>query len=72
MVELLEAVQLEHQPLMKRLVPWVVRVPKACPLGVNDDLVTSLGWQGLEKAIRVEVVVSVLHIVSGSVGENGL
>ena len=50
----------------------VVRVPKARPLGVKDDLVTSLWWQGLEKAIRVEVVVSVLYIFRGSVGENGL
>ena len=72
MGELLEAVELEHQPLMKRLVPWIFRVPKVCPLGVKDDLVTSLWWQGLEKAIRVEVVVSVLYIVRGSVGENGL
>ena len=63
--ELLEAVELEHQPLMKRLVPLVVRVPKACPLGVKDDLVTLLGWQGLEKAIGVEVVVPILHIVRG-------
>ena len=63
--ELLEAVELEHQPLMKRLVPWVIRVPKACPLGVKDDLVTFLVWQGLEKAIVVKVVVPVLHIVCG-------
>ena len=61
MGELLEAVELEHQPLMKRLVPLVVRVP----LGVKDDLVTSLGWQDLEKAIGVEVVVPILHIVRG-------
>ena len=72
MCELLEAVELEHQPLMKLHVSWVVQVPKACPLGVKDDLVTSLWWQGLEKAIRVEVVVSVLYIFRGSVGENGL
>ena len=71
MGELLEAVELEHQPLMKRLVPWIVRVPKACQLGVKDDLVTYLGWQGLEKAIRVEVVVPVLHIVRGVGGREG-
>ena len=63
--ELLEAVELEHQPLMKRLVPLVVRVPKECPLGVKDDLVTSLWWQGLEKAMGDKVVVPVLHIVRG-------
>ena len=65
MGELLETLELEHQPLMKRLVPWVIWVPKACPLGVNIYNVSSCWWQCSEEAVMVEVVVPILHVVRG-------
>ena len=58
--ELLNTVELEHQPLMKRLVSWVIRVPKFCPFGIKVDLVSSLGWQCSEKTVRFKVVVPVV------------
>ena len=61
--ELLEAVELEHQPLVKRLESWVIRVPKLRPFGVKVYVVPPLGWQCSEKAVRVEVVVPILHVV---------
>ena len=63
MSELFETVELEHQPLVKRLVSWVTRVPKLRPLGVKVYVVPSLGWQCSERAVRVEVVVPVLHVI---------
>ena len=57
--------QLEHQSLVQRLVPWVVGVPETCLLGVEDDLVTPLWWQGLETPVLVEVVVPVLPVIQG-------
>ena len=45
----------------------LVRVPEACPLGVEVNLVAALWWQCPEKAVVVEMVVPVLHVV-GSVG----
>ena len=65
MGELLETVELEHQPLMKRLVPCVIRVPKLRPLGVDIYLVSSCGGQRSEETVRVEVVVPILHVVRG-------
>ena len=65
MGQLLEAVELEHQPLVKRLVSWVSRVPKLRPLGVKVYVVPPLGWQCSEKAVRVEVIVPVLHVILG-------
>ena len=65
MVKLLKAIELEHQSLVQWLVPRVFGIPEPYPFCVEDDLVTSLGWQGLEKAVGVEVVVPVLHIVRG-------
>ena len=58
--ELLETVELEHQPLMKRLVSLVIRVPKLRPPGVKVYLVSSCEGQRSEEAVRVEVVVPVL------------
>ena len=63
--ELLKAIELKHQSLVQWLVPWIFVVPEPCILCVEDDIVTSLEWQGLEKALWVEVVVPVLHIVRG-------
>ena len=63
--ELLKTVELEHQYLVQRLIPWVVGVPEACPLGLEDYLVTSVGWQGLEKTVCIEMVVPILHVVRG-------
>ena len=65
MGELLEAVDLEHQPLVKRLISWVIRVPKLRPLGVKVYVVPPLGWQCSEKAVGVEVIVPVLHVILG-------
>ena len=39
--------------------------PKACPLAVNVYLVSSCWWQSSEEAVRVEVVVPILHVVRG-------
>ena len=50
---------------MLRLVNWVVGVPEACTLGVEDDLVPALWWQGLEKSAVVKVVVPVMDVVRG-------
>ena len=61
--ELLEAVELEHEPLVKRGVSRLVGIPEAFPLGVEVYLVASLGWQCPEKTVRVEMVVPVLHVV---------
>ena len=41
--ELLAAVELEHQSLVKRLESWVIRVPKLRPLGVKVYVVPPLG-----------------------------
>ena len=65
--ELLEAIELEHEPLVKRGVSGLVGIPEAFPLGVEVYLVAALGWQGPEKTVGVEVVVPVLHVV-GRVG----
>ena len=65
MGELLKAIELEHQSLVQWLVSRIFGIREPCPLCVEDDRVTSLGWQGLEKAIVVEMVVPVLHIVRG-------
>ena len=65
MGELLETVELEHQPLMKRLVSWVIGVPKLRPLGVKVYVVSPLGWQCSENAEGVEVIVPVLHVIRG-------
>ena len=65
MGELLETVELEHKPLVKRLVSWVIRVPKLRPLGVKVYVVPTLGWQGPEEAVGVEVIVPVLHVIRG-------
>ena len=65
MGELLETIELEHEPLMKRPVSWVIRVPKLRPLGVNVYVVPALGWQGSEKAVGVEVIVPVVHVIRG-------
>ena len=46
--ELLETVELEHQPLMEGFVSWFVGVPKACPLGVEMYFVSALWWQCTE------------------------
>ena len=61
--ELLETVELEHQPLMDGFLFWFVWVPKACPLGVEMNFVPALGWQCPEEAVRVKVVVPILHVV---------
>ena len=63
MGELLETVELEHQLLMEWFVSWFVVVHKACPLGVEVYFGPALGWQCPEKAVRVEVVVPILHVV---------
>ena len=63
MGELLETVELEHQPLVEWLVPWVVRVTELCPFGVKVDLVPSLWWQYSEKTVRVKVVIPILHMI---------
>ena len=65
MGELLKTVEVEHQPLVQLLIPWVVGVQETCPLGVKDYLVTFLGWQGLEKTVRVKIWVPILHVVRG-------
>ena len=64
---MLEAVELEHEPLVKRGVSRLVGIPEAFPLGVEVYLVAALGWQCPEKTVRVKVVVPVLHVV-GRVG----
>ena len=61
--ELLETVELKHQSLMEGLVSWFVVVPEACPLGVEVYFVPALGWKCQEDAVRVEVVVPILHVV---------
>ena len=63
MGELLETVELKHQSLVEGLVSWFVGVPEACPLGVKMYFVPAMGWQCLEEAVRVEVVVPILHVV---------
>ena len=63
MSELLKAVELEDQPLVEWLVPWVVRVPELCPFGVKVYLVPPLGCQCSEKTVRVKVVVPILHMI---------
>ena len=63
--ELLEAVELEHEPLVKRGVSRLVGIPEAVPLGVEVNLVAALGWQCPEKTVRIEMVVPVLHVVGG-------
>ena len=65
MDELLETVELEHQSLVKRLESWVVRVPKPRPFWVEVDVVPPLGWQCAEKAVGVEVIIPVLHVIRG-------
>ena len=42
--ELLEAVELEHESLVKRGISRLVGIPEAFPLGVKLDLVAALGW----------------------------
>ena len=64
---MLEAVELEHEPLVQRGVSRLVGIPEAFPLGVEVYLVAALGWQCPEKTVGVEVVVPVLHVV-GRVG----
>ena len=66
--ELLEAVELEHESLVKRGVSRLVGVPEAFPLGVEGNLVAALGWQCPEKTVRIEMVVPVLHVVGGVSG----
>ena len=61
--ELLETVELEHQSLMEWFVSWVVGVPEPCPIGVEVYFIPALGWQCPEEAVRVEVVVPILHVV---------
>ena len=63
--ELLEAVELEHESLVKRGVSRLVGVPEAFPFGVKLDLVAALGWQCSEETVGVEVVVPVLYVVGG-------
>ena len=63
--ELLESVELEHQPLVKRSVSRLVGIPEAFPLGVEVYLVAALGWQCPEKTVGIKVVVPVLHVVGG-------
>ena len=65
--ELLEAVELEHESLVKRGISRLVGVPEAFPLGVKLNLVAAMGWQCPEKTVRVKVVVPVLHVV-GRIG----
>ena len=65
MGELLETVELDHQPLVKRLVPWVILVPKLRPLVVKVYLVSSCGGQRSEEAVKVKVVIPILHVVRG-------
>ena len=67
--ELLEAVEFEHEPLVKRGVSRLVGIPEAFPLGVEVNRIAALGWQCPEKTVRVEVVVPVLHVVGRYVGE---
>ena len=62
---MLEAVELEHQPLVKRFVLWVIRVPKLRPLGVKVYVVPPVGWQWSEKAVRVKVIVPVVPVIRG-------
>ena len=61
--KLLETVQLEHQSLMEGFVSWFVGVPEACPFRVEVYLIPALWWQCPEEAVRVEVVVPILHVV---------
>ena len=63
--ELLEAVELEHESLVKRGVSRLVGIPEAFPLGVKLNLVAALGWQCPEKTVGVEVVVPILYVVGG-------
>ena len=63
--ELLKAVELEHESLVKRGVSRLVGVPEAFPLGVKLDLVAALGWECPEKTVWVKVVVPFLHVVGG-------
>ena len=63
MGELLDTVELEHQSLVEGFVSWVVGVPEPCPLGVEVYFIHALGRQCPEEAIRVEVVVPILHMV---------
>ena len=63
MGELLKTIELEDQPLMERLVSWVIRIPKLRPLVVSKYLVLSCGWQCSEETVMVEVVVPILHVV---------
>ena len=71
MGKLLETVKFEHQPLMKRLVPWVIRVPKLRPLGVKIYVVPTLLWQGSEEAVWVKVVVPASHVIRGICRQEG-
>ena len=50
---------------MNGCVSRYVGVPEACPLGVEVYLISALGWQRPEKAVGVEVVVPVLHVIGG-------
>ena len=63
MGKLLEPVELEHQSWVEGFVSSFVGVPKACPLGVEVYFVPALGWKCPEEAVRVEVVVPILHMV---------
>ena len=61
--ELLETVELEHQSLMEWFVSWFVGVPEACQFGIEVYFITAMGWKCPEEAVRVEVVVPILHVV---------
>ena len=65
--ELLEAIEFEHESLVKRGVSRLVGIPEAFPLGVEVNLIAALWWQCPEKAVRIKVVVPVLHVV-GRIG----
>ena len=63
MGRLLETVELEHQSLVDGFVSWVIVVPEPCPLGVEVYFIPALVRQCPEEAVRVEVVVPILHVV---------
>ena len=63
MGELMKTVGLKHQSLVGRFVAGVVGIQKACPLGVEDYLVASLGWQCFEKTVWIIMMVPILHVV---------
>ena len=56
--ELLEAVELEHESLVKRGVSRLVGVPEPFPFGVKLNLVAALGWQCPEETVGVKVVIA--------------